>query len=30
MAEPLPMAGANLKLNLAGLEKSDYRVNPST
>ena len=30
MAESLPMAGANIKLNLAGLEKSDYRGNPTT
>ena len=30
MAESLPMAGANVKLNLAGLEKSDYRGNPTT
>ena len=30
MTESLPMAGMNVKLNLAGLEKSDYRGNPTT
>ena len=30
MAESLPMAGANMKLNLVGLEKSDYRGSPTT
>jgi 2-oxoglutarate/2-oxoacid ferredoxin oxidoreductase subunit beta len=30
MAQPLPMAGAQANLNLAGLAKSDYRGNPST
>jgi 2-oxoglutarate ferredoxin oxidoreductase subunit beta len=30
MAEALPMAGANVQVNLAGLSKNDYRGNPST
>ena len=30
MAQPLPMAGAQANLNLAGLAKTDYRGNPST
>src|SRR4026207_1857498 len=30
MTETLPMAGANIQVNLAGLAKSDYRGNPST
>jgi len=30
MTQTLPMAGANVQLNLAGLAKSDYRGNPST
>lgn len=30
MAESLRMAGSKVKRNLAGLEKSDYRGNPST
>jgi len=30
MAETLPMANSNIKVNLAGLEKSDYRGNPTT
>jgi len=30
MTETLPMAGANIQVNLAGLSKNDYRGNPST
>ena len=30
MTQPLPMAGAQANLNLAGLAKADYRGNPST
>ena len=30
MTQPLPMAGAQANLNLAGLAKTDYRGNPST
>ena len=30
MAEKLPMANSNVKVNQAGLEKSDYRGNPTT
>jgi 2-oxoglutarate ferredoxin oxidoreductase subunit beta len=30
MTDTLPMAGANVQVNLAGLAKSDYRGNPST
>lgn len=30
MTETLPMAGANVQVNLAGLAKNDYRGNPST
>src|SRR5574338_1109532 len=30
MTQPLPMAGAQTNLNLAGLAKNDYRGNPST
>jgi 2-oxoglutarate/2-oxoacid ferredoxin oxidoreductase subunit beta len=30
MTQPLPMAGANANINLAGLAKTDYRGNPST
>lgn len=30
MAETLPMAGAHVQVNLAGLSKGDYRGNPST
>jgi 2-oxoglutarate ferredoxin oxidoreductase subunit beta len=30
MAQPLPMAGRNMQVNLVGLSKSEYRGNPST
>lgn len=30
MAQPLPIAGNNVQVNLAGLSKQDYRGNPST
>ncbi len=30
MAQPLPIAGKNMKVNLAGLSKSEYHGNPST
>ena len=30
MSEALPMAGANVQVNAAGLSKNDYRGNPST
>jgi 2-oxoglutarate/2-oxoacid ferredoxin oxidoreductase subunit beta len=30
MTQTLPMAGANVQVNLAGLTKTDYRGNPST
>ncbi|GAB4424431.1 MAG: 2-oxoacid:ferredoxin oxidoreductase subunit beta [Anaerolineales bacterium] len=30
MAQPVPMAGKNVQVNLAGLPKTEYRGNPST
>jgi len=30
MAQPIPMAGRNVKVNLVGLSKTDYHGNPST
>ena len=30
MAQPLPTAGSNVQVNLAGLSKAEYRGNPST
>jgi len=30
MAQPLPMSGKNMQVNLVGLSKSEYRGNPST
>ena len=30
MSEALPMANSNVKVNLAGLDKTDYRGNPTT